>query len=507
MKKRYFFSFLALGALLFTSCDEVDYKEMTYMDDIRVSSSYVALPTEGGDVKLNLTTLADWTIEMDSAANTHEWLTVDPDTGVAGQTELSLIVNAAEGKTGTFWIHSGGKTQVVNVIQGIAQVQTATVKEVMDGAVGKTYRVTGTVTNIANTTYGNFYMNDGTSDTDLYIYGTLTPDGASKQWTTLGVEVGDIITVEGPKTLYGTTVELVDATFISVEKSLIKVGAVAPETGVLPLEGGEFTVGLTCKGQGISVDIPEDAKDWLTIAAIQSAADTATVKFNVAANNGGDRSTTLTFHTTDGVKDYTAQTTLTQSGAVVKVTTAEFIAAAVGDTQYRMKVAIEEIYNTKYGNLYVRDGYSADKLTIYGTTNFADYPDLKAWDIVTLVTPRAAYKDTPQGKNAVIEEVIPVTTVTAAEFNNLADDNEALYHLSGTVANIKNTVYGNFDIVDESGSAYIYGLLDGIDGATKMFESLGIKEGDHIDVITIKTSYKDSPQGKNAWYIKHTPAE
>ncbi len=70
------------------------------------------------------------------------------------------------------------------------------------------------------------------------------------------------------------------------------------------------TAYLTCKGQGVSVDIPEDAQSWLSIQSIQQSGTSAVVKFKAAANAGGDRKTTLTFHTTDGSKDYTSQTTL-----------------------------------------------------------------------------------------------------------------------------------------------------------------------------------------------------
>ncbi len=502
MKLRYFFSILALGAILFTGCDDDD--SMSYLDEVRVSSSHVALPIEGGDTTFIIKAVADWAIEVDTAAGVHEWLTVTPAVGTAGETEVTLSAAAYEGRTGTLYIHCAGKTQTVNIIQGKAQVYDATVKEVMEGIDGKTYRVTGTVTKIANTTYGNFYMNDGTSDTDLYIYGTLTPDGQSKQWATLGISEGDIVTVEGPRTLYGSTVELVDATFISLEKSLIKVGAVSPEDATLPLEGGEFTVGLICKGQGVTVDIPEDAKEWLSMSSIASATDTATVVFRAAANIGGDRSTTIVFHTTDGVKDYTAQTTVAQKGAIIKATVAEFNAAPVGDTQYRIKAAITNIKNNQYGNMNVADGTGSTY--IYGTNDFANW-NLAEGYVVTLVGPRSEYNG-PQMKNATVEEVIPVEKKTAVEFNALEDSNDKYYMLTGTIKSIVKPDYGNIYIEDETGEAYIYGVYTHIDGAYKQFESLGLQEGDNITVITIKTSYNDSPQGKNAWFIsKNNVAE
>lgn len=507
MKLKYFFSIIALTTLLFVSCDDDD--NMAYLDSVRVSSSFVSLPIEGGEATINVTATADWTITVDTVAGTDKWLTVTPTSGTVGETTVTLSASAFEGREGTLFINCAGEQQTVKLIQGKAQVYDATVKEVLAGPEGKTYRVKGTVTKIANTTYGNFYLNDGTSDTDLYIYGTLTPEGQTKMWTSLaadmgGIEVGDIITVEGPKTLYGTTVELVDATFISLEKSLIKVGAVSPDNATLPIEGGEFTVGLMCKGQGVTVDIPQDAKEWLSISSVASAQDTATVVFRAAANAAGDRNTTITFHTTDGKKDYTAQTTISQKGAIIKATVAEFNAAPVGDAQYRVKAAITAIKNTKYGNMDVADGTGSTY--IYGTNDFANL-NLAEGYVVTLVGPRADYKGTAQMTNATVEEVLAVEKKTAAEFVALPDDNNKYYMLTGTVRNIVNTLYGNFDLEDETGKAYIYGLLTGIDGASKQFESLGIKEGDNITIITIKTSYKDAAQGKNAWLITKNVVE
>ena len=95
----------------------------------------------------------------------------------------------------------------------------------------------------------------------------------------------------------------------------------------------------------------------------------------------------------------------------------------------------------------------------------------------------------------------PAEEITIGEFLSKADPNTT-YRLTGTVQNIANTLYGNFDLVDETGSVYIYGLLDK-DGNAKNFESLGIKEG---DTLTLEGKYKDF-NGKaeiaNAQYISH----
>ena len=90
--------------------------------------------------------------------------------------------------------------------------------------------------------------------------------GGTKNFLSWGLEVGDEITVEGPKTTYNGTVELVDVTVVKINKSLIKCDSLST-TEALPVEGGDVTAYVSCKGNGISVDIPEDAKDWLFISA------------------------------------------------------------------------------------------------------------------------------------------------------------------------------------------------------------------------------------------------
>ena len=96
------------------------------------------------------------------------------------------------------------------------QVTTATCAEILAGADGTVYRVTGKCVEIANTTYGNWYLEDATGK--VYIYGTLDAEGNTKNFASLGIEVGDEITVEGPRKTYKETVELVDVKVIEIKK-------------------------------------------------------------------------------------------------------------------------------------------------------------------------------------------------------------------------------------------------------------------------------------------------
>ncbi|MBO7539592.1 MAG: hypothetical protein J6T44_09950 [Prevotella sp.] len=305
MKLRYFIpSLIAVLAAVFTGCS--DDQDETYLDEIRVSQSYLSLNVNGGSVSIDVYATGAW-----SVTDVPDWLTVSPASG-SGSGTITFSAGEGVGRTAEVLINCEGKVQHINIIQGIATVSTATCAEVLAGPESKTYRVTGTCTKIANTTYGNWYLDDGTGE--VYIYGTLDSKGGTKNFLSWGLEVGDQVTVEGPKTVYNGTVELVDVTVVKIVKSLIKCdsltvnGAVADE---LPLEGGEIVANLTCKGNGVAVEIPAEAQSWLGVVGT-TFGENPKVTFRVAPNDGDSRNATVIFKTTDGKKEYTSQATIKQ---------------------------------------------------------------------------------------------------------------------------------------------------------------------------------------------------
>ncbi|MGN0233283.1 MAG: hypothetical protein ACI4B5_02540 [Bacteroidaceae bacterium] len=92
-----------------------------------------------------------------------------------------------------------------------------------------------------------------------------------------------------------------------------------------------------------------------------------------------------------------------------------------------------------------------------------------------------------------------VKHITIAEFLSKADTQNA-YELTGIVKNIKNTTYGNFDLVEGDASIYIYGLLDK-EGNAKNFESLGISEGDEVTLTGVYVEYNGMAEIKNAQFV------
>lgn len=502
MKLKYIIAALVAGLALLTSCEVEEPKSQ--LDEVQVSSSYVALSQQGGSTSITLTATDNWQIN-----EIPEWLTVSPASGAAGEVTVTFSAEAAvDGRTATVLVDCAEKTQYINVIQGLPVISPATCAEVINGIEGKTYLVTGICTGIANTQYGNFYLNDGTGE--LYIYGTVNAQG-KYDWASFGIEVGDEVTVQGARVTYGSTIEFVDALFISVNKSLIKVDSTLPENAELSLEGGELVVNLVCKGKGVSVEVPEQAKSWLSIASVDGANNTVT--FAAAPNAGGDRSVTVVFKTTDGKKDYTAELKIFQKGAIIETTADVINAAADGDTQYRITGCVSSIANDKYGNLYLKD-YTGE-VYVYGSydlegNRFDAFPTpVNQYDIITVVGPKTSYKDAPQMKNVTVENHIPVTSATVADFLAAEEAGDVYYSITGTVANIvmdkedptQQNVYGNFDIVDETGSVYVYGLLSGWGGPSKQFRDLGLVEGDVITIVGVRSGYKGTPQVGSAFFV------
>lgn len=97
-----------------------------------------------------------------------------------------------------------------------------------------------------------------------------------------------------------------------------------------------------------------------------------------------------------------------------------------------------------------------------------------------------------------------IQDMTVADFLS-AEEGAALYKLTGKVANLKASEYGNFDLVDATGSVYVYGLTaTPVEKNDKSFPTLGIKEGDIVTLIGTRTSYNGAPQvGGPAYYVSH----
>lgn len=500
MKLKNIFTALLAGLTLFTACDK---NEDLYLSEVRVSSSYVAIPIEGGNQEITITANDSWSINLSD--KDAKWLTVSPVSGEAGDTKV--VFSAAAGtstNSTTLKLVCAGKTQLINVLQQAGKVDLPISKstEVNASEDGTTWRVKGTVRGIENTTYGNYYIDDEWGS--VYVYGTLN-NGEAKKFASLGIEAGDIITVQGKKGTYNGP-QLVDVDVIAIEKSLIKIETIDPADATIAKEGGEVKVTLTVKGDGASAVVPEEAKSWLSVSGIQIGAKETVVTLSAPANAQGDRATDVTFVTTKDGKTYSAVTKITQKGAVIDADIATILAAEDGLTQYRVSGYVSKVDDLAAGKIYIKD--ATGDLYLY-KVSFGEFK-VKAGDIITVVGAKSSYNGKGQLVNAAVEAVSPVTDIDLAGFRALADDKTTYYRISGKVAKSteENTrwdieSYGNFALTDGTTEVYVYGVRTGWGGEKGKFGTLGIKEGDELTIVCYKTSFKGLVEADGCFYVSH----
>ena len=456
MKLKYILG-VVLSAFILTGCS--DDQTIGSLGSIALDKTYVSIPESGGDVTVRVTASQDWkladvftTTEKDADGNkvisNHPlptWLTANQVSGTSGTSELTLHADATSGgREAELQITVGDHTQFLMVRQGSMEASSATCSEVIAGADGKTYRVKGTCTSIANTTYGNWYLDDGTGT--VYIYGTLDKDGATKNFASLGIEVGDVIEVEGPKTTYNGTVELVDVTVLSITKSLIKV--ISPEAKIAK-EGGSLEVKMAYKGSGAYCSIPDEYKSWISYAGSEfvpgistifdtNPADTVIMKFDIAENTGGSREGSINFSSADSSSESNATYSFKQEGISNPPTgtgtladpfnvPAAIAACEAGAENVYVKGVVCEAptsINTKYASAtyYISaDGQNTDRLQIYSgkyinNTDFTSTDQLKVGDVVVVVGNLKMYNGNPEmDKNNYIYSLNGKTTEGVSE--------------------------------------------------------------------------------------------
>lgn len=363
MKLRYIFTALAAAALAFVGCQE----EERFLDEVQVSKSIISLPIEGGKDTLTVTATAEWTMELPKDA----WFTVDLASGAAGVTQVVFEAEASSAnREANLYIACAGAKQTVKVIQMAERVPAAlaTCKQVIDDhaagvAVGKNYKIKGTVTDITNyDKYGCFYVNDGTGQ--VYVYGSMNSDQFDPS-------VGDIITFEGPWTSYGN---FDDVTILELEKSLVKVEKISPD-GPVSANGGKLSVTLTIKAKEHEVVIPEDV-DWITYDEkkdVMVLGETTYIyDFTLSPNAGTPRQATVTFlANVDGV-DYSAVLDVEQDGSIAEMSINEAV------TSGELAIVLGKVIYTHSKGLLITDGTNV----LYGY--LGSQPEVAVNDIVKL---------------------------------------------------------------------------------------------------------------------------
>ena len=95
------------------------------------------------------------------------------------------------------------------------------------------------------------------------------------------------------------------------------------------------------------------------------------------------------------------------------------------------------------------------------------------------------YQNGPDGDD---DEVI---NISCADFAKLKDNDGNTYRLKGTISGSINTQYGNFDVVDETGTVYVYGCVN-VSQWTSM-----LKKGNIISITGTKDTFNGKVEMKN----------
>lgn len=264
MKLKYIIASLTAVLAFATGCQkEADH----YLNEIKVDQSYVGLAQNGGSKSVALTTTGSWTASVN--AKDSEWLSVSPVSGGAGSATITISATAAdETRESVITIECDGKTQNINVIQQAEKTERpiTPIAQVIETGAGS-FRVKGTVISAPNQQYGNYNIEDETGK--IYIYGTKVDGSYPKDhpngWAAFNIEVGDVVTVEGPYSLYGSTHELVDVEIIAIEKSLIQVAAF--DFTELPPTDTTFNLVIDSK---VSPLLVTSDSDWLVVEDVTS---------------------------------------------------------------------------------------------------------------------------------------------------------------------------------------------------------------------------------------------
>ena len=89
-----------------------------------------------------------------------------------------------------------------------------------------------------------------------------------------------------------------------------------------------------------------------------------------------------------------------------------------------------------------------------------------------------------------------ITDVTVAEFNEKPVSTSDWYRLSGTVGGPVNMTYGNFDLIDETGKVYVYGISNWSEYSSRFAEGGTVtvvgQRGDYNGKIEVLEAYIES---------------
>ena len=376
----------------------------------------------------------------------------------------------------------------------VAQANAVCAKLESEATTGTKYYVKGWVKKLASkhadgiSQFGNalFYIVDekNKTDEDFYAYQVYGIDGA-KITNPDAVAVGDYVVIYGELTNYNGTYETVGKGAAYIWKSTNPALGGNGNTGNLPTE---------VVGAG-TFENPYTANDVLLLA--NSNAGKYWVKAFIVGQVNGKSISGAEFNA-----PFTGSSN--DDGTVNSFNTNILIAnsADAADVSQCVPVQLPSGALRTGLNLVQNPDLDGKEVLIYGS--------LEAYfGAAGVKTPEyAKVGDKEWGVNPNVEQVEPTAkVVTIAEFNAAPEATDVYYELTGVISGTINTTYGNFDLTDETGTVYVYGLTKefiGVGSTTndKSYASLDLKEGDKIVIRGFRGSYNGKIEVMGAYFVK-----
>ena len=153
-------------------------------------------------------------------------------------------------------------------------------------------------------------------------------------------------------------------------------------------------------------------------------------------------------------------------------------------------------------NLVDKAGNLGKEVLLYGTLeNYFKQPGIK--NVSYAVLGDSQIGDTPGAKES------EGGAVSVADFLKAKESNLVWYELTGEITDegcdgetykFNLEQYGDFMLKDATGSIYVYGIAPAKGG--KFDTNMGLKKGDNITLMGLRSSYGGNPQVKSAYLVK-----
>lgn len=379
-----------------------------------VLENYLKVSEENIEVDAD-ETKASFTVKSDL-----EWTATSEDVDAAVSVEDNTVTvefpenEDADEKVYTVTVSADGVDPVTVTITQAAYVDPTVINEVtitefLAATVSDVkYKLTGVIEGIYNTTYGNFYLNDGT--TKVLVYGLTATEQQSndKSFASLGLRDGDELTLIGKRADYNGTPQVggpayyvshVAAPYLEVSSKTINVAADATSAS--------FSVDSNLAWTATSEDATVSVSD-------------KTVKVEFLANEDEEKKTYTVTVSADGVDPVT-----------VTVTQAAYEDPNAGGGE-----------DVAEWNL---ESWSKCNATtnVYGTGNFEG--DLGTWSYTGCSSYDATQFETK--KSLALGKTADNSSITSPIFNNGVKGIKFNYFANNTARKVVVTVYENGEIV------------------------------------------------------------